>query len=151
MAGHKNCISSNAISIALSIAPLLPAAVVETFADGDVWTDEALQTADGVKTPDGEMLVWGQNAIIKRTLTLAPSSVIRKAIELALLSQQRRGEVVAEPYVVTAIVRNINSGAFDTYTAGYIESGEIGMSVGQNRLNNRAFTFCFGEMVPSVL
>ena len=52
--GDMNFIGTNAVSIAVSILPLYPAGAVDHFANGsDVWTGEAVETADMEKTPDG--------------------------------------------------------------------------------------------------
>lgn len=148
MAGH-NLVSSNNISISISILPDLPAGEVESFADADVFTDEAVETADGVVTPDGKMLVWGKNTLYQRTLTLAPTSKIHKYIERAVLSANRRGSKISDPPVVNLVVRNVISGACDTYLNGFIKSTQVGMSVGQERLNNRETVLVFSEVVPS--
>lgn len=146
--GHE-LISSNNISISISIDPELPSGEVESFADADVFTDNAAETADGVVTPDGKMLVWGKNTLFERTLTLAPTSKIHKYIEKAVLKANRRGNRVSNPSVVNMVVRNVLTGACDTYLNGFIKSTQVGMSVGQERLNNRETVLVFSEVVPS--
>lgn len=149
MAEH-NLISSNNISISISIDPELPSGEVESFADADVFTDGSpAETADGVVTPDGKMLVWGKNTLFERTLTLAPTSKIHKYIEKAVLKANRRGSRVSNPSVVNLVVRNVLTGACDTYLNGFIKSSQVGMSVGQERLNNRETVLVFSEVVPS--
>lgn len=146
---HSDLISSNNISISISIDPEMPNGEVETFADGDVFTDEAVETADAVVTPDGKMLVWGKNTLFTRTLHLAPTSKIHKYIEQAVLKANRRGTRVSEPSVVNLVVRNVISGACDTYLNGVIKSTQVGMNVGQERLANRETTIVFSEVIPS--
>lgn len=145
---HDNVISSNSIAISISILPDLPSGEVETFADADVFTDDAVETADGVVTPDGKMLVWGKNTLFQRTLTLAPTSKILKYINRAVLSANRRGSNVSEPSVVNLVVRNVITGECDTYLNGFIKSSQVGMSVGQERLNNREVVLVFSEVIP---
>lgn len=149
MSKHDGLISSNNISISISIDPELPSGEVESFADADVFTDDAVETADGVVTPDGKMLVWGKNTLFQRTLTLSPNSKIHKYIERAVLKANRRGNRVSEPSVVNLVVRNVITGQCDTYLNGFIKSSQVGMSVGQERLNNRETVLVFSEVVPS--
>lgn len=127
----------------------MPSGEVESFADADVFTDGAAETADGIVTPDGKMLVWGKNTLFERTLTLAPTSKIHKYIEKAVLKANRRGNRVSNPSVVNMVVRNMLTGACDTYLNGFIKSSQVGMSVGQERLNNRETVLVFSEVVPS--
>lgn len=148
---ERELISSNNISISISILPDLPSGEVESFADADVFTDDAVETADGVVTPDGKLLVWGKNTLFQRTLTLSPKSKIHKYIERAALGPNRRGNNVKDPNVVNLVVRDVVSGACDVYLNGFIKSSNIGMSVGQERLNNRETVIVFSEVVPSVI
>lgn len=151
MSSHEHVISSNNISISISIDPELPSGEVESFADADVLTGDASETADGVVTPDGKMLVWGKNVLFTRTLTLAPTSKIHKYIEKALLKANRRGSRISDPSVVNMVVRNSLTGACDTYLNGFIKSSDVGMGVGQERLQNRETVFVFSEVVPSAI
>lgn len=151
MNSHENIISSNNISISISIFPELPDGEIETFADADVWTDDAVETADGVKTPDGKLLVWGKNVVYTRTLSLAPTSKIQKYIERAVMKVNRKGTQYATPSNITVVVRDNISGCCDTYLGGFIKSTQVGMSVGQERLNNRETVFCFSEVVINAI
>lgn len=148
---RENNISSNNIAISISILPMLPSGEVEVMADADVWTDEAAETADGVVTPDGKMLVWGKNTLYTRTLTLAPTSAVQKYIEKAVMMSNRRGNNVSDPCVVNMVVRNVLTGQCDVYLNGFIKSTQIGMNVGQERLANRETVFVFSEIIPSAV
>lgn len=141
-------VGTNAVSIAISILPLYPAGAVEHFADGsDVWTGNAVETADMVKTPDGYTYVYTKNAVTERTLTLAPNSPIAKILDLALGTQQSYIGVAPEPYKVTVIVTHKHTGQVDTYTDGILVSGENGMKVQQDRLGNKQYNFKFGTVI----
>lgn len=146
--GDMNFTGTNAVSIAVSILPLYPAGAVEHFANGsDVWTGEAVETADMEKTPDGYAYTWTKNAIIQRTLTLAPASPVAKILDAAISAQQTRIGIGAEPFTVTVIVTHKHSGQVDTYVNGALTSGEVGMKVQQDRLGNKQYTFKFSEIV----
>lgn len=141
-------VGTNAVSIAISILPLYPAGAVEHFADGsDIWTGNAVETADMVKTPDGYTYAYTKNAVTERTLTLAPNSPIAKILDLALGTQQSYIGVAPEPYQVTVIVTHAHTGQVDTYTDGILVSGENGMKVQQDRLGNKQYSFKFGTVI----
>lgn len=141
-------IGSNAVSIAISLLPIYPAGAVEDFADSsDVWSGNAYETADAVMTPDGQFYKFGKNALVERTLTLAPLSPLRQFLDIALVAQVRQGPVVAEPFSATVIVTHQHNGQVDTYTDGILASGEVGVKVEQDRLGNAAYTFKFGKVI----
>ncbi len=145
MSGNMNFIGSNAIKISVSILPLYPAGAVDHFpSDADVWTGNAVETADMVKTADGYEYAWTKNAVIERTLTIAPASPIAVILDMAIAAQQSYVGVGPEPFQVNLIITHTHTGQVDTYTNGVIASGELGMKVGQDRLGNKQYTFKFG-------
>lgn len=145
-----NFIGTNAVSIAVSVLPLFPAGAVDHFADGsDVWTGNATETSDMVKTPDGYSYAWTKNAIIERTLTIAPASPIAALLDAAVAAQQSYVGVGPEPFQVTVIVTHAHTGQVDTYADGIITRGELGMKVTQDRLGNKQYTFKFGTFTTT--
>lgn len=145
---NQGSIGSNAIDISISILPIYPAGVVESFGiDSDVWTPEDIETADAVKTLDGFIYKYGKNAMKGGTLTLAPNSAIRKFLNIALLGQERIGEAVAEPFTVSMTISHRHSGYMTIYTDGVIVSGGVDEQVGAERLADRSYTFKFGTII----
>lgn len=141
-------IGTNAVSISVVMLPLYPGGAVEDFAaESDVWTGDAYETADAFLTPDGNTYKYGKNAMIARTLTLAPLSPLRQFLDLALTAQVRYGAAVAEPFSVTVVVTHQHSNQVDVYTDGIISGGNVGGSYGQDKMNNAAYTFKFGRVV----
>lgn len=144
----KENIGSNAVEIAISIDPIYPVGVVESFSiDSDVWNPDDVETGDVAKTVDGQTYRWGKNSIKSGTLTLAPGSKLRKFLNMALLAQERNGSVVKEPFSVTMVITHKHNGMVTTYTNGMITSGGIDEQVGSERLADRSYTFKFGDVV----
>ena len=145
-----NFIGTNAVSITVSVLPLFPVGAVDRFADGsDVWSGGATETSDMVKTPDGYTHAWTKNAIIERTLTLAPTSPIAVLLDAAVTAQQSYVGVGPEPFQVTVVVTHAHTGQIDTYTDGIIVNGELGMKVTQDRLGNKQYNFKFGTFLTT--
>lgn len=147
---EMNFIGSNAVDINISMLPLYPAGKVEHFADGtDVWTGSAKETADMVKTPDGYVYAYGKNAVLERTLTIAPNSPLAVWLDNALEAQEAHMLIAGEPFQVTVVVTHHHSGQVDTYANGIISSGEQGMKVGSERLDNKQYTFKFANLITT--
>ena len=145
---NQGFIGSNAVEIAISILPVYPAGVVESFSsDSDVWAPDDIETADMVKTVDGYVYKFGKNAVKGGTLTLSPHSAIRKFLNVALLSQERIGSNVAEPFSVNMTISHKHSGWRTVYTDGIVVSGGVDEQVGTERLADRSYTFKFGTII----
>ena len=145
---NQGFIGSNAVEIAISILPVYPAGVVESFAsESDVWTPDDVETADMVKTVDGYVYKFGKNALKGGTLTLSPHSAIRKFLNIALLAQERMGDIVAEPYTVNMTISHKHSKWRTIYTDGIVVSGGVDEQVGAERLADRAYVLRFGTMI----
>ncbi len=148
MSKNKGAIGSNAVEIAVSILPLYPAGVVESFAtDSDVWAPDDVETADAVKTVDGYVYKWGKNTMKGGTLTLAPYSAIRKFLNIALLAQERNGPEVAEPFTVNMTITHKHAGWRSVYADGVIASGGVDEQIGSERLADRSYTLRFGTLI----
>ena len=138
-------ISSINTEIVLTIGAI-PITLTHFSAEGDIWVKandpELAQTA---RTPDGKMIAWAKNDLIKYTLTLNAGSPQITAIINAFQAQMRTGSVPSVLLPIQAIVKTDNFIA--TYVGGILETGAIGYDVGNTNLLDMSWTFSFEKVI----
>ena len=138
-------ISSNNLEITLTIG-VIPVKITHFSAETDPWVKANDPELGGsARTPDGKLVVWGKNDLLKYTLTLNAGSPEAKAIIGAFQAQMRNGAVKAVVIPITAIVK---TDAFvSTYVSGVIETGAVANDVGQTNLLDLSWTFSFDKII----
>lgn len=119
---------------------------VEGFSsESDIWTPAGeIEAGSAEITPDGQVVRYGKNALIRYTLTLNGGSESAKLLREALKQQMRNGEIPAVLLPVTATM--VNEGVTEIYADGTLENGAVALSYGNQKLADQSWTFAFAKV-----
>lgn len=123
----------------------IPIEVQGFSSESDMWIPAgAVETGQAEITPDGQVVRYGKNALIRYTLTLNGGSESAKLLREALKQQIRNGDI---PSVVLPVnVTIINNGTKEVYLDGTLENGDVALSYGNQKLADQSWTFAFAKV-----
>lgn len=138
-------ISTNNTEITLSIGAI-PVKLTHFSAESDIWVKANDPELGGsARTPDGKLVVWAKNDLLKYTLTLNGGSPEAHAIINAFQAQMRTGSIPSVQLPINAIVSTDNF--VSTYVGGIIESGAVSFDIGQTNILDLSWTFSFEKVI----
>lgn len=138
-------ISTNNTEITLSIGAI-PIKLTHFSAESDIWVKANDPELGGsARTPDGKLVVWAKNDLLKYTLTLNGGSPEAHAIINAFQAQMRTGDIPSVQLPINAIVSTDNF--VSTYAGGIIESGAVSFDIGQTNILDLSWTFSFEKVI----
>ena len=122
---------------------------IEGFSsEADIWVSAgAIETGVAEITPDGQVVRYGKNALIRYTLTLNGGSESAKSLREALKQQVRNGDIASIVLPVTATM--INNGVKEVYIDGTLENGDVAFNYGNQKLSDQSWTFAFAKVVTT--
>lgn len=122
---------------------------IEGFSsEADIWVSAgAIETGVAEITPDGQVVRYGKNALIRYTLTLNGGSESAKLLREALKQQVRNGDIASIVLPVTATM--INNGVKEVYIDGTLENGDVAFNYGNQKLSDQSWTFAFAKVVTT--
>lgn len=122
---------------------------IEGFSsEADIWVSAgAIETGAAEITPDGQIVRYGKNALIRYTLTLNGGSESAKLLREALKQQVRNGDIASIVLPVTATM--INNGVKEVYIDGTLENGDVAFNYGNQKLSDQSWTFAFAKVVTT--
>lgn len=122
---------------------------IEGFSsESDIWVSAgAIETGAAEITPDGQVVRYGKNALIRYTLTLNGGSESAKLLREALKQQVRNGDIASIVLPVTATM--INNGVKEVYIDGTLENGDVAFNYGNQKLSDQSWTFAFAKVVTT--
>lgn len=138
-------ISTNNTEITLTIGAI-PIKLTHFSAEGDIWVKANDPELGGsARTPDGKLVVWAKNDLLKYTLTLNGGSPEAHAIINAFQAQMRTGSIPSVQLPITVIVSTDSFTA--TYIGGIIETGAVSFDIGQTNILDLSWTFSFEKVI----
>lgn len=122
---------------------------IEGFsAEADMWVPAgAIETGAAEITPDGQVVRYGKNALIRYTLTLNGGSESAKLLREALKQQVRNGDIPSVVLPINATM--LNNGVKEVYIDGTLENGDVALSYGNQKLADQSWTFAFGKVITT--
>lgn len=143
----SNNISSNGLTITITIPPFAPLVISHVSADADVWSVPEIETGEAQTLPDGKAVFWGKNTRIEPTLTLSGASQEAKILADIVQSQQKLGKLPAIIPNVSVVVYNEVTGEKETYIDGIMKGGSVGQGYGNEKKGDRVFNFSFTRRI----
>lgn len=138
-------ISTNNTEIILTIGAI-PIKLTHFSAEGDIWVKaNDPELASSARTPDGKLIVWAKNDVIKYTLTLNGGSPEAHAIINAFQAQMRTGKAPSVLLPINVVVTT--DSLISTYVGGVIETGPVAFDIGQTNLLDLSWTFSFEKVL----
>lgn len=123
----------------------IPVQVEGFSSEGDMWVPSGEIEAGAAEiTPDGKVVRYGKNALIRYTLTLNGGSESAKLLREALKQQMRNGDIPAVLLPITATM--VNDGVTEIYADGTLENGAVALSYGNQKLADQSWTFAFAKV-----
>lgn len=126
----------------------IPVEIQGFSTESDMWVSAgAIETGAAEITPDGQVVRYGKNALIRYTLTLNGGSESAKLLREALKQQVRNGAIPSIVLPVTATM--INNGVKEVYLDGTLENGDVAFNYGNQKLSDQSWTFAFAKVVTT--
>lgn len=140
-------ISANTTKITMMAFPLLPSPIeVDNLsADTSPWDVKDIQVGGTKVGSDARVAYYSKNAVIEVTLTVSGASKAGAILSDFAQRQRRMGVIPPVSCNYTFVLTNLATGRTETYTNGFMVEGSAGQGVGTETLNDRSFTFHFGE------
>lgn len=143
----SNNISSNGLTITITIPPFSALKISHFSPDGNIWNVPEIETGDAQTTPDGQAVFWGKNTRIPATLTLSGASKEAKILADIVQQQQKLGKAPALVPNVSIVVYNETTGERETYLDGIMTGGSVGQGYGNEKKDDRVFNFSFTRRI----